>query len=140
MAWHLLSIAPDAGCGTFTGSEVRFYIGFFGPMTQSVMIGASSATRNVLDEADCAARCDAKVLITGESGVGKEIVARVIHQRSARSMRSWSASTAPAFLIPCSNPSCSDTSGAASRAPIATSAAGSKRQTAEQFSWTKSAK
>lgn len=54
-------------------------------MAQSVMIGASSAIRNVLDEADCAARCDAKVLITGESGVGKEIVARIIHQRSARS-------------------------------------------------------
>ena len=53
-------------------------------MSQSVMIGVSDATRNVLDEADCAARCDAKVLITGESGVGKEIVARVIHQRSAR--------------------------------------------------------
>jgi DNA-binding NtrC family response regulator len=53
-------------------------------MSQSVMIGVSDATRNVLDEADCAARCDAKVLITGESGVGKEIVARVIHQRSTR--------------------------------------------------------
>src|ERR687892_1009371 len=53
-------------------------------MSQSVMIGVSDATRNVLDEADCAARCDAKVLITGESGVGKEIVARVIHQRSSR--------------------------------------------------------
>ena len=48
------------------------------------MLGVSDATRNVLDEADCAARCDAKVLITGESGVGKEIVARVIHQRSSR--------------------------------------------------------
>jgi two-component system response regulator HydG len=48
------------------------------------MIGASRAVRNVLDEADCAARCDAKVLITGESGVGKEIVARIIHQRSVR--------------------------------------------------------
>jgi transcriptional regulator with PAS, ATPase and Fis domain len=53
-------------------------------MSLSVMIGASTATRNVLDEADCAARCDAKVLITGESGVGKEIVARIIHQRSVR--------------------------------------------------------
>src|SRR5688572_20310609 len=53
-------------------------------MSQSAMIGVSDATRNVLDEADCAARCDAKVLITGESGVGKEIVARVIHQRSSR--------------------------------------------------------
>jgi len=53
-------------------------------MSQSAMIGVSDATRNVLDEADCAARCDAKVLITGESGVGKEIVARIVHQRSAR--------------------------------------------------------
>ena len=79
-------------------------------MAPSVMIGASSATRNVLDEADCAARSDAKVLITGESGVGKEIVARLIHQRSARESRaSWSPSTAPAFPIRCSNPSCSGT-------------------------------
>jgi len=53
-------------------------------ISQSAMIGVSDATRNVLDEADCAARCDAKVLITGESGVGKEIVARVIHHRSTR--------------------------------------------------------
>jgi len=51
------------------------------------MIGVSEATRAVLEDADCAARSDAKVLITGESGVGKELVAHAIHQRSPRSAR-----------------------------------------------------
>src|SRR6188768_3321 len=55
-------------------------------MKKSVtMVGVSAAIRDVEDEVDHAARSDAKVLITGESGVGKEIVARLIHERSARS-------------------------------------------------------
>jgi DNA-binding NtrC family response regulator len=49
------------------------------------MVGVSAAIRGVEEEVDHAARSDAKVLITGESGVGKEIVARMIHERSARS-------------------------------------------------------
>src|SRR5215216_3925145 len=52
--------------------------------TAITMVGISAAIQNVEDEIDHAARCDAKVLITGESGVGKEIVARLIHSRSAR--------------------------------------------------------
>src|ERR687895_1089059 len=50
-----------------------------------VMVGVSAAIRGIEEEIDYAARSNAKVLITGESGVGKEIVARLIHQRSGRS-------------------------------------------------------
>ncbi len=48
------------------------------------LIGVSAAMRTVHEDLEVAARSDAKVLITGESGVGKEVVARLIHQRSAR--------------------------------------------------------
>ena len=49
------------------------------------MVGVSPLLRAVDDEIDHAARSSAKVLITGESGSGKEIVARLVHERSARS-------------------------------------------------------
>ena len=53
----------------------------------STMIGTSTAIIGIRSEVECAARSDAKVLLTGESGVGKDIAARVIHQQSARSHR-----------------------------------------------------
>ena len=49
------------------------------------LIGISNATQAILDEVQYAANSDAKVLITGESGVGKEVVAQLIHDQSKRS-------------------------------------------------------
>ena len=52
--------------------------------TPAVLIGSSLGIRQVREEIECAARSNAKVLITGESGTGKEIVARLVHERSHR--------------------------------------------------------
>jgi transcriptional regulator with PAS, ATPase and Fis domain len=48
------------------------------------LIGSSPSMRDLRDEIAYAARSDAKILITGESGVGKEILARSIHRQSTR--------------------------------------------------------
>lgn len=49
------------------------------------IIGRSSALMNVLDLAARAARSEATVLIRGETGTGKELIAKAIHFNSSRS-------------------------------------------------------
>jgi DNA-binding NtrC family response regulator len=53
----------------------------------SSVVGQSEAIRSVLELARKAARSNASVFITGESGSGKELVAHYIHQHSRRSSR-----------------------------------------------------
>ena len=49
------------------------------------LVAQSASMRHILDLAGRVAQVDSTVLLTGESGVGKERVARFIHERSSRS-------------------------------------------------------
>ena len=51
------------------------------------LVGRSAPLQKVLQQIDLVARTEATVLILGESGVGKELIARAIHERSGRARR-----------------------------------------------------
>jgi len=53
----------------------------------SEIVGQSQAMKKVLSQAEQVARTDSTVLIQGETGTGKELVARAIHNLSSRKNR-----------------------------------------------------
>src|ERR1700686_930282 len=53
------------------------------------IVGNSAALRRVLGIVGCVAPTDATVLINGETGTGKELVARAVHKRSLRAGRAF---------------------------------------------------
>ncbi|MBV9340686.1 MAG: sigma 54-interacting transcriptional regulator [Acidobacteria bacterium] len=53
-------------------------------MSVADLIGSSAEFRKILDEINMVARLDSAVLIQGETGTGKEVVARAIHDASPR--------------------------------------------------------
>jgi DNA-binding NtrC family response regulator len=53
------------------------------PETFKELIGVSPAIRNVTSMIEAAARVQSTTLIIGETGTGKELIARAIHERSA---------------------------------------------------------
>jgi two-component system, NtrC family, response regulator HydG len=55
------------------------------------IIGQSSAIKEVFSLIDKVAKTDANILILGENGTGKELVARAIHQKSLRKDNSFVA-------------------------------------------------
>jgi DNA-binding NtrC family response regulator len=61
------------------------------PDASVALLGGSRTMLSLRQDIERAARCTAKVLITGETGAGKEVVARCIHHQSARSKRTFAA-------------------------------------------------
>jgi DNA-binding NtrC family response regulator len=66
------------------------------PDLRDAFVGRSPAFQEILRVVDRVARYDSSVLILGETGVGKELVARLIHVRGTRSRQ-------PFVVVDCSN-------------------------------------
>ena len=67
----------------YFGETIRPEAGFGG------IIGRSPALREVLQLVDMVAATDSTVLLLGETGTGKELIARTIHDRSRRKNRNY---------------------------------------------------
>lgn len=66
---------------TYLQEEISRSLGF------DDIVGSSKPLRNVLSQIEHVARTDASVLLLGETGTGKELFARAIHDRSSRKPR-----------------------------------------------------
>ena len=71
--------------------DVALAGGRAGKVTRDSIIGSSPALLAALEEARQAARSDADILLEAESGTGKELLARLIHEESARAARPFVA-------------------------------------------------
>jgi formate hydrogenlyase transcriptional activator len=60
-----------------------------GEMDFEGIVGQSSALRNVLHLVETVAESDSTVLLLGETGTGKELIARAIHDKSRRKDRTF---------------------------------------------------
>jgi len=72
------------------------------PGPENAIVGKSHALTSVMQQVNLVAKTDTTVLILGETGTGKELVARAIYERSNRSSRPFirvNCAAIPASLI-----------------------------------------
>lgn len=92
---NMLAVEPDAPLKKESGNQGR-------PFEFSQIIGNSPLMLQALDLVAKVSQTEASVLIVGETGTGKELVARAIHQSSQRRTMPWVAvncGALPATLI-----------------------------------------
>ena len=65
------------------------------------LVGSSAKFRALLDNVDLVAPVDSAVLIQGETGTGKEVIARAIHEASPRRRNRFVALNCAAFRVLC---------------------------------------
>jgi len=100
---------------------------------ERLLVGETSQMRDLREKLDLIAETDANVLIRGESGCGKELIARSIHERSPRR-------DGPFVCINCAalkKVNCSDTKREHSRARLIENPVDLNRRTAGHCFWMK---
>jgi formate hydrogenlyase transcriptional activator len=82
---QIMGVCAGANVGTYD----RFWNGdqFFCGQRFEQVVGSSPALEAVLEQVEMVAPTDSTVLIQGETGTGKELIARSIHQLSSRRER-----------------------------------------------------
>ena len=103
------------------------------------IIGSSGALEKVLSVVRKVAKSNTTVLVRGETGTGKELIAGAIHHNSHRAARNFIKVNCAALQRTCSNQSSSATKRARSPALTSSASAASSRLTAARSSSTKSA-
>jgi len=106
-------------------------------MPTQELIGCSPKFRGVLDKINMVAPVDCAVLIQGETGTGKEVIAQAIHAASPRRQNRFVASIARQFRAPCWRASSSGTKEALSRAPSIRPSGAFRRPTGARYFLTK---
>src|ERR1700751_3636599 len=85
MESHAAGHSPSFKVDHAVSAEARLHSNELGSRGMPRIIGNSAAFRRVLAMAQIVAPTDATVLINGETGTGKELIAEVIHNCSDRS-------------------------------------------------------
>ena len=103
----------------------------------SQVVAHSPLMQAVFSDASLIAPSESRVLITGESGVGKEVLAEVIHAWSHRASGPMVKVNCAAIPKPCSKANCSGTKRERLLAQLPNASAGLRWPWAERFSWMK---